>query len=151
MAALFALPTLLKLATDPLAWCGVAIVGALAFAGVQTMRLDHAKADQIDPATHKPWKGEEQRDGPLLAIANADLITCRSNEGVLSGSLDAQNAAVARLKAAGDARIASASAGVAKAQGLSVAADQKAVAILNHKAAGDACASADALILGSLK
>lgn len=78
---------------------GVGLV--IALLGIQTLRLHHAKSDQIDPSTHKPWRVEELRDGPALAAANRDLAICKANQQTLEASLTRQNAAVAALQAAG--------------------------------------------------
>ena len=148
-AALIALPRLAKLATSPTAWACVAGAGMAVAIGVQTWRLDNAKADQIDPKTHAAWKTEELADHPQLVVARQDLGTCQTNEGTLTGALASQNAAVAALKAEGDRRTAAAASAVSAARTAAQAASQRLATVMAAKAGPDACASADQLILGS--
>lgn len=81
-------------ALSPRTWLAVGVSVLMAFAGVQTLRLSHARHDLVlaraalvDPVTHRPWS-------KVAASAQADLSTCRINAGKLKGALDGQNAAL---------------------------------------------------------
>jgi hypothetical protein len=83
--------------------------------------------------------------------ATRNLATCQGNQDALTKSLDAQNASLAALKARGDAATASADKAVAAASTASSAAQASAAKLLASKPGADLCASADALILETLK
>ena len=83
--------------------------------------------------------------------ASRNLITCQGNQDALTKSLDAQNASVAALKAQGAAATASANKALAAASSASAAAQTSAAKLLTAKPGADLCASADALILETLK
>jgi hypothetical protein len=127
---------LLKHIADLKLWAGAGLCLIAAVAGLQTARLAHAKADLataraalVDPATRKAWRAE--------AVADA-------------AALDAEDQAVAALKAAGRADTQRAAAAVAAAQGRLDAASAAAAKLLATPPGADGCASADALILESL-
>lgn len=83
--------------------------------------------------------------------ARSDLSTCRANETTLSASVDAQNAGLKALKTESDRRVAEAEKAAQVARSASATALRKADQILAAKPTVDVCASADALILESLK
>jgi len=85
------------------------------------------------------------------AAAAHDLATCQTNQTTLTQSLNTQNASLTALKAQGDAVTASADKAVQAATSASSAARAAAANLLTAKPGGDLCASADALILETLK
>lgn len=93
-------PLLLSWALKPGTLAAIAFAGVSLFAGMQTLRLNHAKADQIDPVTHASWQSEERRDSRALQAATVNLSTCQANASTLNASLDRQNVAVQALQAA---------------------------------------------------
>ena len=134
---------ILKYAANLKVWTGVGFCLLAVFAGVQSARLSHAKADLsaaraalIDPATKKTWRAEAAADATSLAVAEA--------------ALDTQGAAVATLKAAGQASTSRAAAAAQAAQVGARAADDQAAKVLAAPPGADGCKSADALILSSL-
>lgn len=143
---------------SPTGW--VAIVGGfvIAFAGVQTLRLDHAKADQFDrgACTDKAckgvkWKDEVSQLRPALVQARADLVQCQSNRAALQASIDAQNADVDRWKAAATSAQAESAKALSIAQAATATASKRVAGILAAKPGADACKSAEDLINGSLR
>ncbi|MBX3480072.1 MAG: hypothetical protein KF842_06705 [Caulobacter sp.] len=132
-------------------WYVLAIAALLAFGGVQTARLSHAKADQVNPATGAKWKVEATRDGKLLAAAVRDLGQCRENEATQEAAINRQNGEIAAWKAEGDRLAAEARAAAEKAASARKSAEKAAAAILAARAGPDACQSARALIEESLK
>lgn len=135
---------------------GVATIGVgilLAFGGVQTLRLNHAKHDLttaraalIDPAGKATWQSEEVRD-------RADLATCRANEITLEGSIKVQNASIEAQSALDTASLARSEAIVRQAQA-NEAATAKALKALSGPIATSAngrCAAFDKTFLESLK
>ena len=96
------------------------------------------------------------RAGVKTAQAQADaasrnLVTCQGDQGALSKSLDAQNASLAALKAQGQTATAAADKALAAAASESLTARASAGRLLATKPGADLCASADALILETLK
>jgi hypothetical protein len=89
---------------------------------------------------------QAQADG-----ATRDLATCQGNQQALTKSLDAQNASLAALKAQGDAATASAAKALQAAAAATTAAQASATKVMAAKPGADVCASADALILETLK
>jgi len=83
--------------------------------------------------------------------AARNLATCQDNQGVLSRSLGAQNASLSALKAQGAAATASADKAVQRADTASNSAQAAATNLLAAKPGSDLCASADALILETVK
>ncbi len=83
--------------------------------------------------------------------ATRDLATCQGNQQALTKSLDAQNVSLTALKAQGDAATASATKAIQAAAAASTAARASAATVLAAKPGADACTSADALILETLK
>jgi hypothetical protein len=132
---------------------GVAVIiaGLLAFGGVQSARLAHAKADLTsartalkNPATGKTWQSE-------AVAAERDLGTCRGNLQNLQTSLNDQSASLTALAAAGQARTARADKALSVASGAVQAASKAAGAVMAAKAGDDRCASALTLIRGDRK
>jgi hypothetical protein len=126
----------------------VAFAGLLAFGGIQTARLDHAKADQINPATGAKWKAEAKRDAGLLSAAVSDLAACRDNVQAQKDAIALQNGRVDAWKAeaermAGEADKARQTAALARRK-----AERTAAEILAARPGADVCQSIDALIMG---
>ncbi|CAN5127960.1 hypothetical protein BH10PSE4_BH10PSE4_04960 [soil metagenome] len=116
-------------------------------AGIQTVRLNHAKADQIDPATGQKWKDQYKADHKILIAAQRDLTVCRGNVDQLTQAVSQQNAAVDGLKVAGDASTAAANAAVANVRQQNAQMDQLLRQLKTAKpASGDLCGGADDLI-----
>ena len=72
-------------------WQAIGLAALIAFAGLQTARLGHAKHDLaaaraalVNPKTHKTWQSEAK-------AATANLETCRANTATLAGQIAAQN------------------------------------------------------------
>jgi hypothetical protein len=126
-------------------WLWFVTAALVAAFGIQSARLEHAKADLRNPATGKTWQSEAKRDGPLLKRAVADLGQCRDNEGRLQGSLEVQNAAVERLGADGQARSAAAASAAADARQARALADRTAAQLAAFKSA-DSCSGREAAI-----
>jgi len=83
--------------------------------------------------------------------AGRNLAACQGNQDALTKSLNTQNASLVALKAQGDAATASADKAVAAASSASTAAQATAAKLLAAKPGADLCASADAMILETLK
>ena len=83
--------------------------------------------------------------------ATRNLATCQGNQDALTTSLDAQNASLAALRTQGQAATASADKAIAAESTASVQAQAAAAKLLAAKPGADICASADALILETLK
>ena len=135
---------MLALITGPLGrWIGgLLIVGALLFGihhhgDTQGAARERAKADRAinDPVTG--WK--------------ARLGQCQANVAEQGRAIDAQNAAVGAWKAESLRRSAEAAKAVQQAQRATVAANQRAGAILAAKPGAEQCASAEALIMESIR
>ena len=145
------MPTwLISAALDPKVWAAAGFALVLAFAGVQTARLNHAKGDLanaraalIDPANKKTWQVEA-----LLAAEDRD--SCRVSLSSANAALTQVGAAEAALKADSDARTAAATAGLKAAQASAQATQKRIAALMAAKEGADACKSADALILGGV-
>ncbi len=137
---------LIPFLTNPKVWAGLGLALLLAFAGVQTVRLDHAKSDlaaaraaQIDPATKRSWQAEELADAQNLA-------TARANFDQANASLATEQASVAALKAADAADSAKASAAVQQARAATATLSKREAELAALKPAGDACAQADTIL-----
>lgn len=87
-----------------------------------------------------------------LAVSNTSLGTCKANVQTLDTSLTAQNAAVAALKADSDRRTSEATKAAQSARAVAESYRLRAAAVMASTLprSSDACAAADALILGSL-
>ena len=96
MAAL--IPVAAKFVMSPI---GIAsIAGGVMALGlvVQTARLNHAKADQVDPSTHVKWE-KEYKDAAKLAFQNGQKWeACNAGFLSLSANVAAQNQAVVELQ-----------------------------------------------------
>ena len=78
--------------------------------------------------------------------AGQDLAVCRANVATLRSGVEAQNRAVDALRAEADARVGQSAQALSAAQKSALAADRRAMAILNAKAGGDLCAAAERLM-----
>jgi hypothetical protein len=130
-------------------WKWFAIGAVAALLALQSARLAHAKSDQYDrsacvagqPCKPVKWKTEVARLRPALAAAEANLRTCRGNVAALQGSVDAQNAAVAALKADGERRARLLADELRQARSESASAARRADTILAARPKGpDVCA-----------
>lgn len=141
---------LLTFLLNPKVLGGIGLALLIGFAGLQTVRLNHAKSDQIDPSTHHSWKSEELRDSPALALATRNLTICQANQQTLEASLASQNAAVSALQAAGAQATAKATKAAHDALIASKQANDVAQAILApHQ--DHSCAATEKLIDGALR
>lgn len=136
--------TLIKLITSKLAGpiaSGVAVLLAIALLAVSVKAAVTEKTlrDNLDQVT-------DQRDAALR-----DFGTCRGNTDRLQAAVDRQNSALNALKTESDRKTAEAEKAASAARAASAKAASSAKAILAAKPGADMCASADALILGSLK
>lgn len=85
-------------------------------------------------------------------LAKSNLDQCHSNVTGLQGSVDAQNAATAALKADGDRRAKMLADGLQQARQGRAGAEARAAALLTHPAVGiDACARAAAARVAVLR
>lgn len=130
-------------------WRLIAIAGLVAAIGVQTMRLNHAKADQFDrtacvrgrPCKPPKWRAEVAYLRPELVAAQRDLVTCRGSVQTLDKAVAGQNASIAALKADGDRRASMLSDALQSARKTAATANERAEAILTLQPSGDgACA-----------
>jgi hypothetical protein len=138
------MPTsLIALLSGPKTWAVMGACLVLALAGLQTVRLAHAKADLagaraalVDPVTRKTWVAEARAASTNLSQATAALA--------------AQSTAIAGLRADSDRRLSAAGAALRVAEQAARGAGDRAAAALAARSGPDGCKSADALILGSL-
>lgn len=131
-------------------WTWFAVVGLVIAVGVQSGRLNHAKADQHDPTSHRLWRDEakdlaRQRDA-LQSQAAADAVSISN----LKASVSQQNQAITELARAGDEQTARANLALRSAKAQTQAAKARVSEILAAKAGADQCKSADEIILGSV-
>jgi hypothetical protein len=129
-------------------WYVLVIASMVALLAVQTGRLDHAKADQVNPDTGTKWKAEANRDAGLLSAAVSDLAQCRDNVQAQKDAITLQNGRVDAWKAeaermAGEADKARQTAALARRK-----AERTAAGILAARPGADVCQSIDALIMG---
>lgn len=120
-------------------WRVFALVGLLAFAGIQTARVSRLKADvrteqaaQINPATKKAWKSEAIRSA-------ADLLTCRGNVASLDVAITRQNAAVSAKAASDKARLDLAERGLAEARTANARSADQIARLMRPLDGGDTC------------
>lgn len=132
-------------------WRAFALAGLVAFAAVQTARVGRlkpqlaaARAEQINPATRKPWKAE------ALAAAR-DLNTCRANTGRLEGAVERQNAAMAAARAEGDRMAAAAAKAAHDLRGARAVAESRARATLSATVDAATCEAREAQMLEMLE
>ena len=83
--------------------------------------------------------------------ATRNLATCQGDQDALTKSLDAQNASLAALQKQGQTATATADKAIAAASSASAQAQASAARLLAARPGADICASADALILETLK
>jgi hypothetical protein len=76
--------------------------------GVQSVRLDRAKSDLINPATQASWQDEARTSAAALATSLADLSDCQRRRAN-------QDAAIAAQKAESDRKLSAALTGRARA------------------------------------
>lgn len=131
-------------------WKAVGLAILVALLGVQSFRLSHAKGDLktaraalVDPDTKRKWQ-DEAKD------RLRDLTTCRDNTTKLQAALAAQNAAVGRLKAEGDARATAAAKAAQDALQARREADKTAAKLSAYKSA-DTCPAREAGIADLVK
>jgi len=133
-------------------WRVAALAALMAFAGLQTARLNHAKADQFDrsacikgqPCKPPKWKAEVAALRDSLRTAQDGLSMCRANTDTLKASIARQNAAVSAIQADSDARLAQATKAAKVNRAETVAAEKMSSALLSRQLLGsDACARAD--------
>jgi hypothetical protein len=82
--------------------------------------------------------------------AVTSLKTCQGNVEGLNNAIDAQNAAVEAMKREGDAKVAESAKAARSARAAADSLRRDADRILGGKVGADACASADAIILGEV-
>jgi hypothetical protein len=115
----------------PAGWAAMAFMAVLAFAGAQTLRLDHAKGD--------------------AARARRAAAVCKADEGTLEGALARQNAAVAGEAAAAARAARAAQAAIDAGEARMAVARRRAARLMAARSGADACASAAALIAEGVK
>lgn len=130
-------------------------IGALVLLlSVTSVRLHHAKSDQWDrtmcvkgfPCQPVMWKTEVLQLRPALKLALGKLNTCHVNLVAVGDRLEAQNLAVAELKAESDARVKASRKAVSDARAVAESYRQSAALILSRKPGADLCRSAEELI-----
>lgn len=144
---------------SPKVWAAGGLALLLAFAGCQTVRLNHAKADQLDktaclkgqPCKPVKWKAEVISLRQELSAKEQKLGQCEAGLTMLGATIERQNASVAALGAASREASARSTAALAAQRSATATAKQQALQILAAHPGPDACKSADELILGSLK
>jgi hypothetical protein len=100
---------------------------------------------------HAQYAKDQIHERKAVAAVQADLDTCHANDQALEASLAAQNSAVDRLKAEGDARVAASAKAVSSARAVAESYRQNAASILKARPGADKCASADALIAEAVR
>lgn len=126
-------------------YAGVALAGMAALAYVWIS--DHATIASYERAINAPVTGWQAR----LNAATADLATARGNAAVLGAEIQRQNDALEGLKASAATRLANGAAGRAQADQVAASAAALSAKLAKVKAGADVCASADALILETVK
>lgn len=140
------LPKVLAGGLGPYVAGGVAVILALALAaaGLQSIRLEHAKAELasahaalINPVTGKSWRTES-------VAAAADLSACRREVVTLRGAIDAQNAAVTTAAADSARRIVLATKAAEDARAVAESARRHSAFLMAQRPAGaTACERAE--------
>ncbi|HWA60476.1 MAG TPA: hypothetical protein VG939_03840, partial [Caulobacteraceae bacterium] len=143
-------PLLLVKLLSPRAWAVAGVALVLAFAGLQSARLAHAKADQRDPRTHGLWRDEARIAREAAARSAAALAQAQAESSDLKTALAEQNADVARTAEAGRRASAAADAALAMQRRAAESAEASARQVLASRPQGEPCAAADRIILGSL-
>lgn len=137
----------------PRAWFAIGIAVLIAALGVQTLRLNHAKADQWDRSACVKdqsckgikWEAEVKTLRPALAAAQRDFATCKLNTDVQEAAIDRQNAAVTAQGAESASRLKMLSEGLEQARKGRASAEARAGDLLKHGPVGiDACARSEA-------
>lgn len=132
-----------------LAGVGGLLAIVLGIAGVQSMRLNHAKADQWDrsacvkdqPCRAVKWEAEVKTLRPALAAAHRDFATCKLNTDAQETTIRTQNTATDKLAADSARRGQMLSDALQTARKTALAANARAEAILALQPSGDdACA-----------
>ena len=121
---------------------------ALSVAGLQSMRLEHAKAELaaaraalIDPATGKSWRARS-------VAAVADLNVCQRDLAALRVAVDAQNAAVTTAAADSARRITLAAKAADDARAVAESARRHSAFLMAERPAGaTTCERAEAVRL----
>lgn len=134
-------------------WKAVAVAALVAVLGVQSLRLENAKADLVtakakvaaaeaaltNPATRHTWQADFTR-------ADRDLRSCNNNLASTTGALNRQSLAVKALQAEAERRQRESAAALQDARRATTTARRAADAILLRRAGPDVCADALALI-----
>ncbi len=136
------LPGLSSVLLSPPMLIGAGAAVLLAFGGIQTARLNHAKGDLtaaraalINPADKHTWQSDALQ-------AEQDLGTCQTNEINDKAAIASQNASVAALKAESDQRTAEAQKAVMQARTAMATAQRYAAQIAAKTPGADKCDSA---------
>jgi len=136
--------TVLRFLISPL---GIGALAALLI-GVQTARLHNAKADQIDPAAHQPWKTEAKASAKALA-------ECQAAKSAAEDATARANASVEQLAAMGGTAMARVQSQIADVSGQVTALRKSAASLKGYQPKGaDLCArwnDADAKVRGALQ
>lgn len=121
----------------------LALLAALAYVWVSS----NATIASYERAINKPVSGWQAR----LSAATAALATVRGNAAVCEASLARQNEAVQRLSAAAATRLANGAAERAQAASAAASATAVSAKLAQARAGKDTCASADALVMETVK
>lgn len=140
-------------------WPFIGIGVLVLVVGVQTARLNHAKADQLDhrscvagqPCHPIKWEAEAKANEADIAHLTKQVEADQISFANLNHALDEQSAAVEAAHAQGLARTAETDRLVSVARQSAKTAQARAVAALAAKPGADVCRSADDVILGSVQ
>jgi hypothetical protein len=137
---------LANLLTSPKFWGALAVGLLLMALGVQSARLDHAKADlaaaraaQIDPETKAKWQDEYH-------AAAQDRDTAQASQRNAEHALGDEQASVAALQAASAQSSAKAAAALQQARVATAALSEREKAMAALTAPGDVCSQADEVL-----
>ena len=130
-----------------LAMIGGGLSAVLAIALAYVLISKNAEISSLDKAINAPVTGWSAR----LSAATADLATARGNAAALGSQIDRQNEAIEALQSKADAAYAQGAAARSSALDKVAAANATVAKLANAKAGADACASADQLILETVK
>jgi len=130
-----------------LAMAGGTLSLLLALALASTVMSKNSDIRHLTNEIHNPKTGYIVR----LEAAQRDLTQCRANRITLEDATRRQNEAVASAKAEGTRRVDAVTHQLADARRASASAERRAAAIMAARPSGDACASADALIMGTVQ
>lgn len=134
-------------------WRAIGLAALVAFAGVQTMRLGHAKADQFDrtacvagkPCKPPKWKAEVGELRGRVSKAEFDLQRCSADVEALTATVGRQKAVTAAIQALSDRKIAESTQAVQVASRGRAEAERRAAILASRPPVGvDDCARMDA-------